>query len=134
MSTQPTLLLIASDLQLRYLINRYATRSGCRVINTSTIDGAVAHILHDPPSMVLLHVMSQYDGWAMLRRLKAEQSLPGIPITIIAAIVDEARARAEGAAHWLWQPVMYSDFLAAIASTTGPATSTEAYGSRADLG
>lgn len=123
MITQPTLLLIANDLQVRYLIQRYAARSGCRVINTSTADGAVAHILPDRPRMVLIHVLTQSsDGWAVLRQLKAEHTFADIPITVIAAVMDETRARAEGADHWLWQPVMYSDFLAAIVRTTGTPT------------
>ncbi len=124
---QPTLLLIADDPQVRYLIKRYAGQRGCRVINSNSVDEAVVQMLHDRPTMVLLHVITQpYDGWLTLRQLKAEQALVDIPITVIAAIMDEARARAEGAAYWLWQPVMYDDFLAVLDSTTGTLTSTEA--------
>jgi DNA-binding response OmpR family regulator len=116
--TQPTLLLIANHAQFTYLITRYGERSGCRVISASTIDIALELMLRDRPAMVLLHLMSwPHDGWPILRRLKEHHATHDIPITIISALADEARARDEGAAYWLWQPVMYADFLAALVAT-----------------
>jgi DNA-binding response OmpR family regulator len=115
---RPTILLIANHPQFMYLIQRYAERSGCRVISTSTVDVALALMLRDRPAMVLLHMMSwPHDGWPILRRLKENRATHNIPITIISALADEARARDEGAAYWLWQPVMYADFLDALVAT-----------------
>jgi hypothetical protein len=65
---------------------------------------------------VLLHLLPElHDDWSSLRRLRDDPASYDIPITIISAIADEARARDEGAAYWLWQPVMYADFRAALA-------------------
>jgi DNA-binding response OmpR family regulator len=116
--TWPTLLLIANDPQLTYLIKRYGEQSGCRVSSASAVDAALRSIEQERPAMVLLHLMSwPHEGWPILRRLKEHDGVGDIPIAIISAIVDEARARDEGATYWLWQPVMYDDFRAALAIT-----------------
>ncbi len=116
--TFPSLLLIAVHPQLIYLIERYGERSGCRVISAGSVDAALALIGRERPAMVLLHVMAwPHDGWHLLRRLKEHDADSSIPITVISAMADEVRARDEGAAYWLWQPVMYADFRAALVAT-----------------
>jgi len=116
--THPTLLLIATHPQFIYLIKRYGERSGCRVVSAGTVDVALALMPRERPAMVLLHLMAwPYDDWLTLRHLKEHRAADQIPITVISALADEARARVEGAAYWLWQPVMYADFLAALAAT-----------------
>jgi DNA-binding response OmpR family regulator len=116
--TRPTLLLIANHPQLTYLIKRYGEQSGCRVRSAGAVDAALRMIEQERPAMVLVHLMFwPHEGWPILQRLKAYRAMSDIPITIISAIVDEARARDEGATHWLWQPVMYDDFRAALAIT-----------------
>jgi putative two-component system response regulator len=116
--SRPTLLLVTGHPQLLYLITRYGEQSGCLVVGAETVDGAVALLGRERPAAVLLHLLPWPDeSWEALRRLKASPAAAGIPITIISALADEARARDEGAAHWLWQPVMYADFLAALSAT-----------------
>ncbi len=116
--SRPTLLLVTGNPQLLYLIRRYGEQSGCRVLDAETVEEAVALLGRERPAALLLHLLPWPDeSWEVLRRLKASPVAAGIPITIISPIADEARARAEGAAHWLWQPVMYADFLAALSAT-----------------
>jgi DNA-binding response OmpR family regulator len=111
----PTLVLIANDPQMSYLIERYGERSGCHVKSANTVDRAVALMRRNRPAMVLLHLTGwPHDGWPLLRALKEQSALGTIPITIISAIADEPGARAEGATYWLWQPVMYDDFQAPL--------------------
>ncbi len=115
---RPLLLLIASDPEFIYLIKRYGEWSGCRVVNDGSIDRALAGSLREWPAMVFLHLLWGPDAdWSSLRCLKEHDTTQGIPITIISAMADEARARGEGADYWLWQPVMYADFLAALVAT-----------------
>jgi CheY-like chemotaxis protein len=119
-STQPSLLLIANHPQFTYLLERYGERSGCRFSSADSIDKAVEQMRRDRPAIVLLHLNLtgwSHDGWPILHHLKQHCATHDIPIAIISAIVDEARARAEGAAYWLWQPVMYDDFLSALVAT-----------------
>jgi putative two-component system response regulator len=116
--SQPTLLLIASHQQFIYLIKRYGERSGCRVIGAEKLETALDLARREHPAMLLLHLMAtSHDDWSMVRRLKAALGDDAIPITVIAAVADETRAREEGAAYWLWQPVMYADFVAALTAT-----------------
>jgi DNA-binding response OmpR family regulator len=115
---QPTILLITTHPQLTYLIKRYGEQSACHVISAGTIETALESMIQDRPAMVLLHLMVwPHDDWQTLRRLKEHSAIGNIPITIISALADEERARHEGAAYWLWQPVMYADFRAALAIT-----------------
>ena len=115
---QPTLLLITNHPQFIYLIKRYGERSGCQVISAGSVDVALELMVPERPALVLLHVMSwPHDGWSALRCLREHRETHNIPIAIISALMDEARARDEGAAYWLWQPVMYTDFLAALTAT-----------------
>ena len=116
--SRPTLLLVTGHPQLRYLITRYGERSGCLVLGAENVEGAMALLGQERPAALLLHLLPWPDeSWAALRRLRSSPEAAGIPITIISALADEARAREEGAAHWLWQPVMYADFLAALSAT-----------------
>src|SRR5258708_6894883 len=94
----PTLLLIANHRQFIYLIKRYGEQSGCRVISASTVDAALELMVQERPVLVLLHLMSwPHDGWSTLRRLQEHRETHNIPITVISALIDEARARDEGA-------------------------------------
>ena len=114
----PTLLLIADHPQLIYLIRRYAEQSGCQVVDEGRLDMALELARRELPAMVLLYLMPDvHDDWSSLRHLRAALTPYGIPITIISAIADEARAREEGAACWLWQPVMFADFRTALVLT-----------------
>jgi CheY-like chemotaxis protein len=116
-SAQPSLLLIANHPQFIYLIERYGERCGRQISSADTIDKAVERMRQDRPALVLLHLTGwSHDGWPILRDLKQHCAAHNIPIVIISAVADEARARAEGAAYWLWQPVMYGDFLTALAA------------------
>ncbi|MBA3946298.1 MAG: response regulator [Herpetosiphonaceae bacterium] len=114
----PILLLITAEPEFVYLIKRYGEWSGCRVISNSGVDEALAAIIRERPAMVFLHLLwGSEGGWSSLRRLKQHAATCGIPITIISSVADEARARAEGADYWLWQPVMYADFRVALVAT-----------------
>src|SRR5262245_32296628 len=116
--TRPTILLITTHPQLTYLIKRYGEQSACHVISAGTIEGALELMPQARPAMVLLHLMVwPHDDWQTLRRLRGHSATGNIPITIISALADEERAGDEGAAYWLWQPVMYADFRTALAVT-----------------
>ena len=114
---QPTLVLISTHPHFIYLIERYGARSGYRVIPVATAESALEALRVERPAMLLLHLTEgPQDGWATLRQLHLNGIMGNIPITVVAAEADEARARAAGAAHWLWQPVLYADFLSVLAS------------------
>ena len=120
---QPKLLLISNDPHFTYLITRYGARSGCRVSHAASVEIAIDSMQLERPSMVLLHLgaTGRQTEWSKLRRLQASRLGGAIPITVIAALADEVSARAEGASYWLWQPVLYNDFLSLISAAEGSA-------------
>jgi CheY-like chemotaxis protein len=123
--TQPTILLIDNHPQFPYLIKRYGELSGCRVINAGTVDAALELMTRDQPTLIILHLLSWPPrGQAVLQTLFDSCDAGDIPITIISALADEERARNEGADYWLWQPVLYTDFLDALLATGVLASST----------
>lgn len=112
---QPTLLLIAEHPQFAYLIRRYGEQAGCLVVGAESADEARAWLAEHAPAMVFLHLGSwPHQGWSLLGQIRQHCADEAIPITVIGSLADEARARAEGARFWLWQPVMYPDFLAVL--------------------
>jgi CheY-like chemotaxis protein len=116
--SRPTLLLLTGSPQLLYLFSRYGELSGCRVLGADTVEGAAALIGQERPAVVFLHLQPWPDqSWRYMHHIRASPGAAAFPIAIISAVADEARARAEGASYWLWQPVMYADFLAALVAT-----------------
>ena len=58
------------------------------------------------PSLILLDVMMPgMDGWAVLRRLKADPALQGIPVAMVTVVDDERMAFSLGASEYLTKPV-----------------------------
>lgn len=119
-----TVLLIGDDLQFTYLIERYGHSCGCRVVNVASVDEAFSMINERRPALIVLHGLHvSADDWRALRILKRERATCDIPVAVCSAAVDEVRAWEAGVDYWLAQPVLYVDFLAALA-TTGIAPSS----------
>lgn len=113
---QPTLLLISTNPHFIYLIQRYGTRSGHRVIHVGTAARALESLQVEQPALLLLHLMEEPGaGCSTLHQLQTNSATSKIPIAVVSALADDAY-RVAGAAHWLAQPVMYEDFLSVLAS------------------
>jgi signal transduction histidine kinase/CheY-like chemotaxis protein len=64
------------------------------------------------PSLILLDVMMPgMDGWAVLRELKADPALQGIPVAMVTVVDDERMAFSLGASDYLTKPVDRSRLL-----------------------
>lgn len=112
------ILLIGDDLQFSYLITRYARSQGCNVINAGSLVEALLTIADERPALIVLHgLLAPADDWCVLRVLKQERTTRSIPVAVCSAAADEVCAREAGADCWLSQPVLYGDFLAALAAT-----------------
>ena len=111
-------LLIGDDLQFSYLIKRYGRSCGCQVVNVIGLDEAYSRVNEMRPALIVLHGLNvSADDWRVLRTLKRERGTCDIPVAVCLASVDEARAWEAGVDYWLTQPVLYEDFLAALAAT-----------------
>jgi CheY-like chemotaxis protein len=112
------ILLIDSDPAFGYLIRRYTERSGhgfARSDGAAAL-GAAASL---QPAVIVIGAPAPA-SWALLRALRAEERTRAIPLVLCSALVDQERAWREGAIACLAKPVMYDDFLAALASAGVP--------------
>jgi CheY-like chemotaxis protein len=111
-SSSPVLL-IDSDPAFGYLIRRYAERSG-HVFARSDAAAALSAATLLQPAVILIGAPAPA-SWALLRALRAEGRTRAIPLVLCSALIDQERAWREGAIACLAKPVMYDDFLAALA-------------------
>jgi CheY-like chemotaxis protein len=113
----PAALIVEDDMTCVYLWQRYMKRSGFRAISTQEGKGALDMARKERPDLVVLDVMlPDIDGWEVLQALKADPSTRDIPVLICSALREEKRSIAKGADGYLQKPILYEDFLEALAS------------------
>ena len=111
-------MLVEDDPQFVYLIQRYARSSGCRLIHVDSISQAVSQAHNELPDLVLLDLaLNGTDGWQILQALKADSVTSTIPVFICSASEVATRGWEDYADGCLLKPVMYEDFMAALAAT-----------------
>ena len=82
----PVLCLVSDDLQLAYLINRYAENCGCRLIQIGQVEPLIQNLSRGQADLILLDV-SQVDPefWAVINQLKSMADLCEIPLVLYSA-------------------------------------------------
>ncbi len=114
----PKVMLIEDDPQFVYLIQRYASSSGCQLIHGDSITQAVSLAQKEMPQLILLDLaLAGTDGWRVLQALKADPLTSKIPVFICSASEVATRGWEDYAEGCLLKPVMYEDFMAALAAT-----------------
>ena len=95
----------------------YAQRS--KFLNVLTSQGQdTLKIAHEqPPDVILLEAEPQLEGvaWQTLHALKADVATTRIPVVIFSWLAVEEQALSEGADAFVQKPVMYTDFMDALA-------------------
>jgi signal transduction histidine kinase/CheY-like chemotaxis protein len=116
--TTPRVLLIEDDPQSAVLLSTQLTAAGYRVdVADSGEHGLTAAGVHPPEAIVLDVTLPGIDGWEVIRRLKADPRLAGIPV-FFASILDERQAGlALGARDYFVKPVDQVALLGALAQT-----------------
>jgi signal transduction histidine kinase/ActR/RegA family two-component response regulator len=101
-----TILVIDDDPAVRDLMSRFLTKSGFHVVAAADGEQGLKLAKRLRPRVITLDVvMPGIDGWGVLRRLKADSELAGIPV-IMVTIVDNAVAALNlGASSYLVKPV-----------------------------
>ena len=114
----PRVMLVEDDPQFAYLIQRYARSSGCQLIHVDSIGRAVSQAQKEFPDLILLDLaLNGTDGWQVLQALKADPVTSTIPVFVCSASEVATRGWEEYADGCLLKPVMYEDFMAALAAT-----------------
>ena len=116
----PKVMLVEDDPQFVYLIQRYARSSGCQLVHVDSISQAVSQAQKELPDLVLLDLaLNGTDGWQVLQSLKADPVTSAIPVFICSASEVATRGWEDRADGCLLKPVMYEDFMTALAATSG---------------
>jgi CheY-like chemotaxis protein len=114
-------LLIEDDAQSAELMHAQLHAAGYRVdVAGSGEAGLTVAGAHPPDAIVLDVTLPGMDGWEVIRRLKADDHLAGIPV-FFASILDERQTGlALGADDYFVKPVDQAALLGAMARTLAP--------------
>jgi hypothetical protein len=114
--TASCILIVEDDPSFTYLIQRYAEKSGLRMVNTPQGEDALALAQKAKPAAIMLDIaLPGINGWEVLRILKGHPDTRDIPVVMCSGFEEEARSFEEGADGYLRKPVRYQDFLLAMA-------------------
>jgi len=128
---QTTILVIEDDPGGQQLLRAYLEAAGYHVIGAATGEQGLEMARQIRPAAVLLDVLLPgIDGWEVLRQLKQDRDLAGVPV-FMATVLDEPEAgRSRGADDYFVKPVDRHRLLARLAQQLLPAA-TDPRGARA---
>ena len=99
-------LVIEDEATARELLKKRLEVEGCSVILAKTgAEGLKLAAQHKPALITLDVMMPGMDGWTVLSRLKADNSLKDIPVAMISMVGDKAMSYQLGAVESLQKPV-----------------------------
>ena len=87
-------------------MERLAAREGYQLFTAGTGEEGLNLAREKRPDLITLEVvMPGIDGWTVLKSLKADPQLSGIPVVMLSISDDRDRGMAMGAADYLVKPV-----------------------------
>jgi DNA-binding response OmpR family regulator len=105
-SAEQTVLVIDDDPAMRDLMSRFLTKLGFRVAAAAEGEDGLKLARRIHPAMITLDVvMPGMDGWGVLKRLKADPELAGIPVIMVTIVDNEVAGLKLGAHSYLLKPV-----------------------------
>jgi PAS domain S-box-containing protein len=111
-----TVLVIDDEQNARALLRRQLESEGCHVVTASSGSEGLAVAANLRPSLITLDVlMPGMDGWAVLKKLKADPDLKDIPVVMVSMVGDKATSYALGAVDTMQKPVDRSRLKALVA-------------------
>jgi CheY-like chemotaxis protein len=82
----PMLCLVSNDLQLTYLINRYAENCGCRLTQVGLAEPLLADLSKAQVDLIMLDVTQvDRESWAVINKLKSTADRCEIPLVLYSA-------------------------------------------------
>jgi len=104
--TGKVLLVIDEDPAVRQMMERLAGREGYELLAAATGEEGLKLARERKPDLITLEVvMPGIDGWTVLKSLKADPQLSGVPVVMVSISDDRDRGLAMGAADYLVKPV-----------------------------
>ena len=110
-----TVLVTDDEAASRRIIGTHLTREGYRVVYASSGQEAIDIARRERPDAITLDIlMPSIDGWSVLRALKADPDLSGIPVVLVSLAADRELGFVLRAAAVLNKPVDRAKLLAAL--------------------
>lgn len=101
-----TVLVVDDDPTVCEMMQRYLTREGFHVVTAADGDEGLRIARQIVPSVITLDVvMPEKDGWDVLKALKSERELAGIPVVMMTVVDKRNKGYALGASDYLVKPV-----------------------------
>lgn len=116
--SQPICMCVDLDPDFYYLIQSYAVRSGLRTVHVVRRSETLFAVHQARPVVICLEPEHHADVtvWEVLQVLKADPAAALIPVILFSWLDEEEKARTAGAAVYVRKPVMYGNFLDALAA------------------
>jgi len=111
------ILVVDDDESLRELLRMHLAAAGYEVSTAADGISAGYHVLKAPPDLILSDVnMPHMDGFEFVAALKADKSLPDIPVIFLTSVEDgDHRGKELGAVGYLTKPVRADRLLELVA-------------------
>jgi CheY-like chemotaxis protein len=111
------ILVVDDDDSMRELIRIHLSSAGYEVQTAADAISAGYMVLANPPDLILTDVsMPHMDGFEFIAALKADATLPRIPVIFLTSVEDGLeRGKQLGAAGYLTKPVRADKLLAMVA-------------------
>jgi CheY-like chemotaxis protein len=111
------ILVVEDDESLRELIRIHLSSAGYEVSAAADAIAAGYMVLKSPPDLILTDVnMPHMDGFEFVAALKADKSLPDIPVIFLTSVEEGMeRGRELGAVGYLTKPVRADKLLELVA-------------------
>src|SRR3954466_7763243 len=112
-----TILVVDDDESMRDLLRLHLTAAGYEVQLAEDAITAGYFVLRSPPDLIISDVnMPHMDGFEFVAALKADKSVPNIPVIFLTSVEEgDVRGKALGAVGYLTKPVRADRLLNMVA-------------------
>src|SRR5947199_10715698 len=112
-----TILVVDDDESMRDLLRLHLTAAGYEVQLAEDAIAAGYMVLRSPPDLIISDVnMPHLDGFEFIEALKADKTLPDIPVIFLTSVEEgDHRGKALGAVGYITKPVRADKLLSLVA-------------------
>jgi CheY-like chemotaxis protein len=112
-----TILVVDDDANVRELLKLHLSAAGYEVHTAADAIAAGYHVLRNPPDLILCDVnMPHMDGFEFVSALKADASIPKIPVIFLTTFEEgDHRGKELGVVGYLTKPIRADRLLSLVA-------------------
>jgi chemosensory pili system protein ChpA (sensor histidine kinase/response regulator) len=118
--SSPMVLVVDDSLTVRRVTQRLLTREGYRVVTAKDGLDALERLAEERPAVMLSDIeMPRMDGFDLLRNVRADGRLAGLPVVMISSRIAQKHrdyAAELGVDHYLGKPFAEEELLALVAA------------------